>query len=316
MKVALIGYGYLGQWHAEKLAQNKNINFYAIVEQDVSKHGLIKEKYPQQLIVADFEKILDVIQAVIIVTPTVTHFNLVKKCLQQKNIHIFCEKPLAHDFNHCAELLNLQKKLNTSVILQVGQSERCHQAWEILGMPVLKPATPLALIRFERVSPFKGRATDVSVVEDVMIHDLDLATFLFQAQFHRCSAWGVKSKSTTWDTVIVQMETKDHLKFEFMSSRDAQYETRKLDIFGTHSSVQVDLLQNKAILGNGTSPITYEKRDHLKWEQENFFNAILGKEKPLATFTHGALACFYAAKIQEALVLGEKIEFAIPDELK
>src|SRR5690606_27312243 len=110
-----------------------------------------------------------------IVTPTSTHFELCDYLVKQGK-HVFCEKPLCAFYD---EVLKLETVLKEDKVLQVGHSERCHKAWEVLKEEFSEISAPWAL-KINRVAAFKGRATDVDVVQDLMIHDIDLLLFLMK----------------------------------------------------------------------------------------------------------------------------------------
>ena len=125
VNVAVIGYGHLGKWHTQKAAGLENSNLVAIVE-PFNKEAA-QADYPDVKIVDRINDVIDEIDAAIIVTPTSTHFELTKTLLEN-NKHVFCEKPLCSTHEQTKEL---EKYLGDRV-LQVGHSERCHQAWEKL----------------------------------------------------------------------------------------------------------------------------------------------------------------------------------------
>ena len=117
MKICLIGHGHLGKWHAEKLEMIYGNDFIAIVENDKSKHQEISKKYPSKKVCADLEDIDDHFDAVAIATPTVFHYELIKKALS-KNKHCFVEKPMTANLEESNLVKNLLE--NKNLVFQVG----------------------------------------------------------------------------------------------------------------------------------------------------------------------------------------------------
>ena len=100
MKVCQVGYGHLGKWHAEKANKVYGSSFHSIIEVDKSKHEEISNKYPNLIVSDKIEDVLQSVKAVIIVTPTIFHFEIIKKALRN-GLHVFCEKPLTNNYLEC-----------------------------------------------------------------------------------------------------------------------------------------------------------------------------------------------------------------------
>ncbi|MEX1100269.1 MAG: Gfo/Idh/MocA family oxidoreductase, partial [Bacteriovoracaceae bacterium] len=128
VKVASVGYGHLGRWHAQKADQLENCELVAIVEPYQANKDKAQEAFPKVKVVNDIEEVLDSIDAAVVAAPTSLHHQLVKFLLENGK-HVFCEKPLCSTLKEAQEL---KAHLNDNLVLQVGHSERCHQAWEIL----------------------------------------------------------------------------------------------------------------------------------------------------------------------------------------
>ena len=127
IKVALIGHGHLGKFHAQKISTLENAQFYSIVEVDQEKQKVAKELYPDVLVVSNLDEIIDEIDAAVVVTHTSAHFEVVKELLTKKK-HVFCEKPITATLKEANELVPLVE--NSDLVLQVGHSERFHKCWE------------------------------------------------------------------------------------------------------------------------------------------------------------------------------------------
>lgn len=293
VRVATIGYGFLGKWHAQKAAAlNEFCDLIAIVEKFPAAQAAAAAAHPGTKIVESWQSIADSIDAAVIVTPTSLHFSVAKELLEAGK-HVFCEKPLCSTSDEARILEKMAKDKN--LVLQVGHSERCHAAWNELKLKDLKG--PLHL-RIDRYAPFKGRATDVDVVQDLMIHDIDLMLWLFGRQVKSVSAHGFKIRTQHWDHVTAHFELEDGMQATITSGRNHVHEIRALEVFHNSGVMRVDLFANKIqnapageiSPGVFTAEHSYEKRDHLLIEQAAFYRSILKGEKVFVSATEGRVA--------------------------
>lgn len=279
VKVAVLGYGHLGKWHCQKVEAHKDVaEFVAIVEKFPAGIEAAKTNHPNIRVVKDLSEVINDIDAAFVVTPTSTHFELVKYLLEN-NKHVFCEKPLCSNDQEASELLKIAK--DKHVVLQVGHSERFHEAWEKLRDSFQK-LTPPYNIRINRVAPFKGRATDVDVVQDLAIHDLDLILHLFKQQPISISASGHKIRTTNWDHASITLKMDEGCEAHIVVGRNAVKEVRDLEVISKEGMVSVDLFTNKILHatnskyedGTFVKEEAYNKRDHLLLEHKHFYESI------------------------------------------
>ncbi|MBY0518047.1 MAG: Gfo/Idh/MocA family oxidoreductase [Bacteriovoracaceae bacterium] len=310
VRVATIGYGFLGKWHAQKAAAlNELAELKYIVEKFPSAQQAARENHPGVKIVSEVKEILSDIDAAIIVTPTSFHYEVAKELLMAGK-HVFCEKPLCSTVAEAQELEKLanEKKL----VLQVGHSERCHQAWETLRQSFLNFKGPLSL-RIDRFAPFKGRATDVDVVQDLMIHDIDLMLWLFGRKVKSVKAWGHKIRTQNWDHVTAEFTLADGMQAVLTMGRNSVHEARSLEVFHQSGSTRVNLFANKIQTapsgeispGVFVSESSYEKRDHLLIEQKAFYNSILQGAPVMVSGTEGRVAVVLVEAVLTALKSGQ-----------
>lgn len=303
VKVAVIGYGHLGRWHAQKAAQLENSELIAIVEPSKSGSELAKTNHPSVKIVSNLGDIISEIDAAVIVTPTSTHFQLVKELLENDK-HVFCEKPLCSTI----EDANSLEAFLGSKTLQVGHSERCHQIWEKL-VPIFKEIKDKKTIKIDRFAEFKGRATDVDVVSDLMIHDIDLMLYLFKKKPVKLRSIGHKIRTDKWDHVTSHFELEGGDEVIITSGRNHVKEVRALEVMENGGCHYVDLFKGQYLFatsskfedGTFVKSETYEKRDHLLIEQEKFYNSIIESSKPMVTYQDGREAVYYVSKVLESL---------------
>ncbi|MBC76238.1 MAG: hypothetical protein CME64_09500 [Halobacteriovoraceae bacterium] len=311
VRVAVVGYGHLGRWHAQKADQFDTCELVAIVESYSANQEKAKQAHANTKIVNDISEVMGEIDAAVVVTPTSTHYELVKMLLEN-NKHVFCEKPLCSTVE---EANSLKENLKEGLVLQVGHSERCHQAWELLNKDIgdIKGA---ATLKIERVAAFKGRATDVDVVQDLMIHDLDLTRFLLQRKVKSVRAYGHKIRTGKWDQVNAVLNFEDGSVAMIASGRNHVREVRSLEITHDNGCFFVDLFRNKIATATDTDygegeyvkEFDYEKRDHLLIEQENFYNSILNNKAPMVGYEDGLKAIELVQAVLTSLETGKEVE--------
>lgn len=279
VRVAVLGYGHLGKWHCQKVDAHKDAaEFVAIVEKFPAGQEAAKANHPHVKVVNDIKDIINEIDAAFVVTPTSTHAELVKYLLEN-NKHVFCEKPLCSNDQEAVELLQIAQ--DRKVVLQVGHSERFHEAWDKLRDRFQKLTPPLN-IRINRVAPFKGRATDVDVVQDLAIHDLDLVLHLFKQKPVSITASGHKIRTNNWDHASIHLKMEDHTEAHIVVGRNAVKEMRDLEVISQDGMVTVDLFTNKIYEatnskyedGTFVKEEAYTKRDHLLLEHKHFYESI------------------------------------------
>ncbi len=295
VRVAVLGYGHLGKWHCQKVEANKDVaEFVAIVEKFPAGQEGAKAAHPGVKIVSDIKDIINEIDAAMIVTPTSTHFEL-SKYLLENNKHVFCEKPVCSNDKEAEELRKVAAGKN--VIFQVGQSERFHEAWETLRETFKNLPKPYT-VRINRVAAFKGRATDVDVVQDLGIHDLDLINFLFPDKITKIEATGQKIRTPNYDHVNIHARMENGSEAFIVLGRNHVKEIRELEVISKEGMILVDLFANKILTapkdkfedGTFVKEETYGKRDHLLLEHQFFYDSILNGKKAVVGFEAGAEA--------------------------
>lgn len=304
LRTAVIGYGHLGKWHAQKAeAFPEQAELKYIVEKFPAGQEAAAKAHPNARIVDDISKCIDDIDAAFVVTPTSFHYEIVEYLLNH-NKHVFCEKPITETTEQALRLQTLLK--SHPVVLQVGHSERFHQAWERKDEYKHFFDAP-AHITLKRVAPFKGRATDVDVVQDLMIHDLDLLVFLFDETPVSVEAMGFKMRTNHYDYVTANFKFKSGNRATITVGRNQTKEVRELETSNHAGTLLVDLMRNEISEALGKEPGpqyvntgTYEKRDHLLLEHKNFYNSILQKKAPIITLEDGLTAVRLIDKVLES----------------
>lgn len=292
IRVAVIGYGHLGKWHCQKVeAHHAVADFVAIIEKFPSGQEAARANHPGVRILSDIKEIINDIDAAFVVTPTSTHFELVKFLLDNHK-HVFCEKPVCSNDDEANKLKQIAADKN--VIIQVGHSERFHEAWDKLREK-FQTLSPPYTIRINRVAPFKGRATDVDVVQDLAIHDLDLLLYLFKQKPLMIKAHGHKIRTEKWDHASISVTLENKCDAFIVVGRNATKEVRDLEVISKDGMVSVDLFTNKIYEATSTKfsddtfvkESSYEKRDHLLLEHKYFYEAVLHKKPAIIDLKDG-----------------------------
>ncbi|MGB0453441.1 MAG: Gfo/Idh/MocA family protein [Bacteriovoracaceae bacterium] len=298
VRVALVGHGFLGKWHAQKIEASPLASLDVIIEPNESSHEEILEKYPNVKICKNEGEELDNVDALIISTPTQFHFEWLKVGLE-RNLHLFCEKPLV---KNKSELSEIRETLSQRVV-QVGHSERCHEMWEFVKEAM--DFSSISNISIDRSAAFKGRATDVSVVEDLMIHDIDLLSWLFQMEPEFIGASGKKVLTDNYDDVKAYFKSPSDAFIDIRASRVDSKETREILVTNHQGVWRLDLLLQTLTYPDSQSQghleKSFSKRDHLAIEQEMFYRSILHGDSVFCSFDDGAKAVLNVEKVTSYL---------------
>ena len=301
VKTLLIGHGYLGKWHAQKALDLEQCDLVAICESDKSRHSELSELYPDLKIVSEYTEITNEFDAALVVTPTALHFDIVKNLIELGK-HVFCEKPLCRTYSETIELRKLSEQY-TDTIIQVGHSERFHSLWNETGL-VESIRNQKFQIEINRYAPFKGRATDVNVVVDLMIHDLDLITFLTGKWPTHISANGFKVLSPHIDTCSATLYYEDGSIAHIQNGRCHHVERRELLCAINQQHYIFDLSSSTCSVVKSDGQLIrseYPKRDHLLEEQKSFYDSIINQKAAIVGLQDGIRAVYLIEKVLEAV---------------
>ena len=226
IRVGVIGLGYLGKFHYQKYKANKHVNLTSVVDTDKKNYSIIKEK--GVLIFKKYQDIVDKVDAVSIVTPTVTHYKLAKYFLDNK-IHVLLEKPMTETVAQAKKLNAIAKR--NKCVLQIGHLEQFNPAIRKLRKSVCKPQ----FIEVHRLCQFNPRANDVDVVLDLMIHDIDIVLSIVNKKIDSIEVSGKKILTNLTDIANVRIKFKDNIVANLTASRISNKNERKMRIFSNDS---------------------------------------------------------------------------------
>ncbi len=252
MNIGIVGLGHLGKIHLKLLSESSSFNVSCIFDIDNSLTKQLASHY--NVYGSDsYDDFLKQCDAVCVVTPTPSHFELVSTAIKRGK-HVFIEKPATDDFNDTKKLINLARE--ASVIVQVGHVERFNPAFTEARAYIHKPI----LFDVQRLATYNVRGTDVSVVMDLMIHDIDLVLSSIKSNIKRISATGYTLVSKTTDIANARIEFENGCVANLTANRVALKNVREMNIYQENGYVSVDLL-NKTTTVNIIELIT---KDNLK----------------------------------------------------
>lgn len=311
VKVAIVGFGHLGRWHVQKAEALETAELVGIVEPTPMGQDRARSAHPNTSVFKSVEEVMDLVDAFVIVTPTSFHFEIAEKCIKAGK-HVFIEKPMT---STSEQALKLKEALGSqNKVVQVGHSERFHKVWDYRKEhPEFFEGK--STIRINRVAPFKGRATDVDVVQDLMIHDLDLLLFLMGEVPTHVESTGYKMRTDKWDHVSSDFTFSSGKRANITVGRNHIKEMRDVEISCEHGCLFFDLFANKMIFADAKAQTEetyvvetpYDARDHLYIEQDHFYNSILENTPAIVDIDAGIKAVTLIDKVLESLDKDTKV---------
>jgi predicted dehydrogenase len=302
IRCAVIGVGYLGRFHAQKYQNHPNAELVAVCDLNPEVARAVSDELNVPAY-HDFHQLFGQIDAVSIAATTNQHYELAKACLAHK-IHVLIEKPITETVAQAEELIALAKQ--HQVKLQVGHLERFNSARLALDPYLTKPL----FIESERLSPFNPRGTDVNVILDLMIHDIDIIQHMVKSPIQSIEAQGTPVLTQSIDIANARIIFANHCVANVTASRISFKTERKTRIFQNNSYISIDyhkkqfavFKKGQGELFPGIPDIAREQRefaqgDALYEEISAFLNCILQDSTPLVTAEEGRDALCTAQKI-------------------
>ena len=237
VKIAVFGTGHLGKYHLNNWLEINDVEITGFFDPDDHNAKAVEEKYNLRRF-NDPDELMDTCEAVDIVAPTIHHFSLCEAALR-KGKHVFVEKPLANTMKEARVLVKLARESNLK--FQVGHIERFNPAFLAVKEYDLQPM----FIEVHRLAQFNPRGTDVSVILDLMIHDIDIILNLVKSNVSHISANGVAVMSDTPDIANVRIEFDNGCVANLTSSRISMKKMRKIRLFQKDAYIGIDFLDKK-----------------------------------------------------------------------
>lgn len=237
LKTGVFGTGHLGKFHLNNWREIEGAELVGFFDPDDTTAAEVSTKYNLRRFTS-VDELLDACDAADIIAPTSFHFDLCKAAIT-KGKHVFVEKPLAHTIDEAKELVKLAKEAN--IKFQVGHVERFNPAFLALRNMQLEPM----FIEVHRLAQFNPRGTDVSVILDLMIHDIDIILSLVKSNVKNIYANGVAVMSDTPDIANVRIEFDNSCVANLTSSRISMKKMRKMRLFQKDAYIGIDFLEKK-----------------------------------------------------------------------
>ena len=319
IKISVIGAGHLGKYHINHLSKHANIDFVGFYDANQESAAMVAKEFSVKNF-GDVDDLISISDAVHIVTPTNFHHEIAIKCLQ-KNKDIFIEKPITSNTAQANEIIELA--LSRKCIVQVGHIERFNPTINRLKDIVSEPH----YIEIERLAPFQARGTEVPVVLDLMVHDIDLIVSMVDSNIIDIHASGAKMMSETVDLAHAHIKFENGVVANLKSSRIAQNYVRKIrtyqnnlytitdlmipqiEVYGLEkTSIFSDQCIEKAIdTAGGAKNLFYdkiipEKQDALLAEINDFIKSINSRNAPKVDGKQGLQALEIALDIENKII--------------
>jgi predicted dehydrogenase len=304
MRTAVVGVGYLGRFHAQKYRQAANSELVGVADPSAEARRAVSAELAVAAH-ADYRELLGRVDAVSIVTPTPQHFVIAREFLEA-GAHVLVEKPMTTTVAEGEQLIEAAQRAGR--VLQVGHLERFNAAVQAL-QPIL---TVPRFLESARLAPFKHRGTDVNVVLDLMIHDIDLILSIVGSPVTAIDAVGTSVFSREVDIANARLRFANGCVANATASRVSMKAERRLRLFQDDAYVSVDLQQkvltvirkNGEMGADGVPPVdiketAYEQGDALKAEIDAFLEAAAGARAPAVSGEDGLKALNVALTITE-----------------
>ena len=303
--MAVIGVGNLGQHHARIYSGIEGVELVGIADSNEKRLEKISSLYNTKGVLI-FKELLDKIDAASVVTPTTLHYSVAKEILQ-KGIHCFIEKPITTKLDEAEELIRISAAKNT--VLQVGHIERFNSA--VVG--IRKYLKDPKFIEADRLGPYDPRVSDVGVVLDLMIHDLDIVLTLVKSKVKSLEAYGASVFSKHEDIVKVRLRFENGCVADLTASRATAGKFRRLRIFQPDMYIYADYKIQRLRIYRKKFPNPksmddieilspkIERVEPLKQELLHFIECIREGKKPKVSGQHGRDALELALEILKQL---------------
>lgn len=316
LKIGVFGVGHLGKFHLNNWKEIADVEIVGFYDPHDETAMAVADKYqlPRFL---DPDALIDACDAIDVVAPTNFHFEWCEKAIK-KGKHVFVEKPLANTMDEARQLVKLA--VESGIKFQVGHVERFNPAFLAIKDMELQPM----FIEVHRLAQFNPRGTEVSVILDLMIHDIDIILSIVKSDVKNISASGVGVLTETPDIANVRIEFHNGCVANLTSSRISMKKMRKVRLFQKDSYIGIDFLNKKTEIiklkeatdlnvfafdietPSGTktiamaNPIVPEV-NAIKMELEEFKNAILNNTKTVVSEMDGLMAMDVAHQILEKI---------------
>jgi predicted dehydrogenase len=306
LRVGVVGVGYLGEFHAEKYAAMSDVELVGVADRNLTRAREVAARLGTRAF-GSHRELLGRVDAVSVVVPTADHYAVSWDFLQH-NVDLLIEKPMTTTLDQADELIAYAAA--HGLLIQVGHLERFNSAVAALRDIVTAPM----FIESHRLATFKGRGTDVSVVLDLMIHDIDIIASFVRSEIRAIRAAGIPVISAEVDIANARLEFENGCVANVTASRISMKNERKIRLFQRDAYVSVDFSSHgiTVIRKTGEHPegiipgmeiqnLCFTKGDALDDELKAFVRAVKRREEPEVTGQMGREALRIALEIMDQI---------------
>lgn len=299
LNVGVVGVGYLGALHARIYSQLEDTTLVGVCDCYKKRAKKVSRKHKTDYYL-DYKDLINKVQAVSIAVPTHLHYKIAKDFLDA-GVNVLIEKPITKSLEEADELIEMAEK--EGLILQVGHIERFNSAIRAVEGYLREPR----FIECHRMGPFKERVTDVGVVLDLMIHDIDIVLGLVKSDVKNVEAVGVKIVSDHEDIANVRLTFENGTIADLIASRVTKNVRRTIGIFQKDSYLSLNYANQSATINTKKGhrirkkKLKVKKEEPLKRELESFVNCAIKGNRPIVSGIDGRRA------LAVALEIGKKI---------
>ena len=306
LRVGVVGVGYLGKFHAQKYHHMPDVDLVGVVDTDSAGGKKVAEDNHTEYY-HDYQSLFGKVDAISIAAPTPVHYSIAKDFLEH-DVDVLIEKPITSALVDADELIKIAA--NKGLIIQVGHLERFNPAVVALEGKIDQPR----FIESHRLAIFQGRCTDVSVVLDLMIHDIDLILNLVRSEIKSVHAAGISVISGNIDIANARLEFINGAVANVTASRISAKNERKLRLFQKEAYISIDFANHKITLvhpdedqsagiipGMKIEELNFDKGDALDDELKSFVQSVKHRQQPMVTGQMGRDALKTALSIMEQI---------------
>src|SRR5437870_301307 len=299
LRAGVVGVGHIGSNHARVYAEIPATDFAAIYDVDLVKASAIEKKFRVKA-AQSLDEFMELVDAASVATPTNTHYEIARSLLGRGK-HLLIEKPITDNTGHASELAELAAR--HGLILQVGHVERFNPVLSALEERLTHPR----FIEAHRLSPYPERSTDIGVVLDLMIHDLEIILHLVRSPVQSIDAVGVAVLSRGEDIANARLRFEDGCVANITSSRISPERMRKIRVFQEDAYLSLDYEKQsgdiyRRVNGQITrEPVAIEKEEPLKRELSAFVECASTGREPRVSGFQAAAALELAVEITKRI---------------
>jgi predicted dehydrogenase len=268
VRIGVIGAGIMGERHCRVCSNLPRVELVGVADLDEARGCQVADLY-ETTYFPNLQALLPQVDTVTIATSTPVHYALAYECLKQ-GLHVMIEKPITETIEQARELVEVADE--RGLLLQVGHIERFNPAY--IELKHVTADMKLIGISMRRLSPFDTSNTDVDVVRDLMIHDLDLAVDLVGLDIEGINAWGRSINTGAIDHAVANISFKDGPIVTLFASRVTEQKVRAIEVIAEGAYVEADLLNKSVLVHRRMSPQYTDEHNITRYRQESIIERI------------------------------------------